>query len=84
MDNGDPGCQGAGLGNQQQQQHTAALRAPKLSARSALIARSRCDCATCCMHPVYGSPAARLDFHRRRFPGASACDTGSRRPGASP
>lgn len=40
---------GAGLGNQQQQQHTEALRAPVLSARSAMIARSRCDSATCCM-----------------------------------
>lgn len=36
---------GAGLGNQQQQQHTEALRAPVVSARSAWIARSvrRCD-----------------------------------------
>lgn len=40
---------GAGLGNQQQQQHTEALRAPVVSARSAWIARSRCDGATCCM-----------------------------------
>lgn len=36
---------GAGLGNQQQQQHTEELRAPVVSARSAWIARSvrRCD-----------------------------------------
>ncbi|CPZ26365.1 Uncharacterised protein [Mycobacteroides abscessus] len=40
---------GSGLGNQQQQQHTEALRAPVVSARSAWIARSRCDGATCCM-----------------------------------